>query len=159
MLSTLTKVGRTEYTVLVIALATAWIARDLSALSFAAPSDTASLQQRAYHQATADVGRGCRPVLASRPRPAWPKSLKLREGESYKGDPVISFDVNETGQLLNIRVVRSSGVADLDSWVQAQVKRWKYKPSPGCGVRHAEVVITVDFRVADAPQDKDKNGR
>lgn len=87
----------------------------------------------------------CVPVVKSKPKPSWPKRLRTRKGESFKGNPVISFDVDEAGNVKDAKVVGSSGIRDVDAWVLREVKRWKYEPGPSCGLRHGEAVVTIDL--------------
>ena len=92
-----------------------------------------------------DAATRCRPALASKPKPAWPKAIHSRRGEVYRQDPIVSFEINEQGRVENVKTVRTSGLRDIDSWVEREIARWKYKPAPGCGVRHSETIVTVDF--------------
>jgi len=96
----------------------------------------------------------CKPELASKPTPKWPRSLRVRKGESYKGAPVISFNIPESGYVTDIQLVRSSGVRDVDAWVLSEVRNWKYKLAAGCGIRHSQVSVTIDFDLS--PQRAEK---
>ena len=89
----------------------------------------------------------CAPVLLLKPKPDWPKAIRRKKGESYKRDPVIGFGISETGEVINARVVRSSGVGDIDAWVLKEIQKWKYRPAPSCGVRKSEISVTIDFDI------------
>jgi TonB family protein len=115
----------------------------LVAASHAACSATDSTASK---QQTTSTPKGtCVPVLNTKPKPSWPKSLTTQKGESFKGNPVISFDVDEEGNVKDAKVVRSSGIRDVDEWVLREMKRWKYKPAPSCGLRHSQVIVTIDL--------------
>ena len=60
------------------------------------------------------------------------RPFKILPGESFKGSPVIKFEIGEEANLSNVRLTRSSGVRDIDTQVLAAVRDWKYKPQPGC---------------------------
>jgi TonB family protein len=65
--------------------------------------------------------------------------------ESYKGSPLIKYQIQEDGTVSNASITRSSGVADIDKKVLDAVGRWKYKPRPvGCGVIKTEMSVTFD---------------
>jgi TonB family protein len=66
--------------------------------------------------------------------------------ESYKGSPLIKFQIQEEGKVSGALISRSSGVADIDKKVLDAVARWRYKPRPaGCGAIDTEVSVTIDF--------------
>jgi TonB family protein len=72
--------------------------------------------------------------------------FKFRPGEIYKQVPVITFEVSEDGIVSNVKLVRSSGVKDIDKNEVQAISQWRYKPRPtGCGVIESEVAITIDF--------------
>lgn len=61
-----------------------------------------------------EVATACRPVLTSKPKPAWPKTIHTRRGEVYRQDPIVSFDINEQGHVENVKTARTSGLRDID---------------------------------------------
>jgi TonB family protein len=67
--------------------------------------------------------------------------------ESYKGSPLIKYQIQEDGSVSDAIIARSSGVADIDKKVLDAVARWKYKPRPvGCGVIETKMSLTIDFQ-------------
>jgi len=71
--------------------------------------------------------------------------FKFLPQESYKGAPLIKYQIQEDGTVSNSTITRSSGVADIDKNVLDAVARWKYKPRPvGCGVIETEMSLTFD---------------
>ena|ERR1700689_2992661 len=71
------------------------------------------------------------------------KPFKFRPGESYKQAPVVKFQISEDGAVLQAKIVRSSGVSDIDTKVLEAVTKWKYKPRPGCGVLNSETSVLI----------------
>ncbi len=63
----------------------------------------------------------------------------------YKRAPIIAFEVDEFGVVQNAQVKRGSGSPFADKLALQEVRRWKYKPAPGCGVVQSEATVTVDF--------------
>jgi TonB family protein len=81
-----------------------------------------------------------------RVRGSFPKGpFKFLPKESYKGSPLIKYQIQEDGTVSDATITRSSGVADIDKKVLDAVARWKYKPRPlGCGVIETEMSVTFD---------------
>jgi len=73
------------------------------------------------------------------------RSVNRLPGESFRHSPVIAFEIKEDGSISNLRLVRSSGIKDLDKKTMAAVAVWKYKPRPGCGLIESEMTVTVEF--------------
>jgi TonB family protein len=67
-------------------------------------------------------------------------------GESYRHSPVIALQITEEGSMANVRVVRSSGIKDLDARLIRGVSSWRYYPRPGCGVIESTMTVIIDFR-------------
>lgn len=73
--------------------------------------------------------------------------FKFLPKESYKGGPLIKYQIQEDGTVSEAILTRSSGVADIDKKVLDAIARWKYKPRPvGCGVIENKMLATIDFR-------------
>jgi TonB family protein len=111
-----------------------------------------SEEQKANDSSGKKVGEpsACAPVLLSKPRLEWPKTVQYRKNESYKRAPIISFEIEESGKVSNVKVTRGSGVRDIDAWVVNEIKRWKYKPGPGCGIRETDATVIIDFRLEES---------
>src|SRR4051812_28449398 len=54
-------------------------------------------------------------------------SIRTRPGENYQNTPVISFEVLESGEIMNAIVSRSSGLADIDSYALIGIKSMRYE--------------------------------
>ena len=82
-----------------------------------------------------------------RVRGSFPKGpFKFLPKESYRGSPLIKYQVQEAGTVSDTTITRSSGVADIDKKVLDAVARWKYKPrAAGCGVIETEMSVTIDW--------------
>lgn len=72
--------------------------------------------------------------------------FKFRPNEKYRGGPLVKFDVGEDGLVTNVRIARSSGIADIDKKTADAVAAWRYKPRPGCPVIETEMAITIDWQ-------------
>jgi TonB family protein len=73
------------------------------------------------------------------------KPFKFGPGESYKRAPVVKFQINEDGAVSQAKIVRSSGVSDIDAKVLEAITKWKYKPRPGCGVLDSEMSVLIHW--------------
>jgi TonB family protein len=70
--------------------------------------------------------------------------------ESYKGSPLIKYQIQEDGRVSDAKIARGSGVADIDKKVLNAVARWKYKPRPvGCGIIETEMSVIIDWVAPD----------
>lgn len=69
--------------------------------------------------------------------------------KGYKRMPVVTFQIEESGKVVNVKLKRSSGSPSIDKYALSWVRSWKYKPRPaGCGVLESEVGATIDFTSA-----------
>jgi TonB family protein len=80
-------------------------------------------------------------------RRALPKGpFRFLPNESYKQSPSLKFQINQDGTVANVKLIRHSGISDLDRQAVAYVAAWKYKPRPrGCRIVESEVSIIIDF--------------
>jgi len=75
------------------------------------------------------------------------RPFKFLPKETYKGGPLIKYQVQEDGTVSDATLARSSGVTDIDKKVLDAVARWKFKSRPvGCGVIDTEMFAEIDFR-------------
>jgi len=65
--------------------------------------------------------------------------------ESLRGQPVVKFQINQDGTVSNVRLVRGSGVRDINKKVVESVSMWKYQPKPECGVVEVEMMVIIDL--------------
>ena len=92
-----------------------------------------------------DVPSECTKLI--RVNGSFPKGpFKFLPKESYKGSPIIKYQIQEGGGVTDAAINRSSGVADIDKKVLDAVTHWKYKARPvGCGVIETEMSVTIDW--------------
>ena len=84
-------------------------------------------------------------IVKKTPRPE-PKDLQWGKDEKYRGAPVISSTIQEDGNVVNVKLERSSGVRWIDEYALQTVKGRKYQAMPGCpGVETKETII-IDFQ-------------
>jgi TonB family protein len=78
---------------------------------------------------------------------SFPKGpFKTLPSESYKSSPTVKFLIQEDGSVSDVRVTRSSGVADIDKKVRESVSKWKYNARPsGCGVIESEGTVVIHW--------------
>jgi TonB family protein len=84
----------------------------------------------------------CRPILLKNQAPL--ESPKNVNG--YRRTPVVSFEVNETGEVQGAVLKRSSGSNEINRVAIKHARQLKFKPQPGCGVRKLEMDLTIDFK-------------
>jgi len=58
--------------------------------------------------------------------------------------PIATFQIDQAGKVLNLKIKRSSGSRAIDECVLDEIKRWKYTPSP-CGITDSYVVVNIDW--------------
>jgi TonB family protein len=59
--------------------------------------------------------------------------------------PIVSFTVGERGEVSNIKLRRSSGIREIDEWVVDSMRKWRYKPTPGCDEIESKVEFSIHF--------------
>ena len=70
--------------------------------------------------------------------------FKTAPGEAYRASPLVKFEIKEGGTVSNVKMVRSSGLADVDKKILNAVAHWKYKARPtGCGVTESEMSVLI----------------
>jgi biopolymer transport protein ExbD len=58
--------------------------------------------------------------------------LKWREHRFYEY-PVVSFVVDESGEVSNIKIKRKGDLPEFTEWLVRSARKLKYPPAPGCG--------------------------
>ena len=91
-------------------------------------------------------GPECKPVAIESALPRWSDGIQLRGNEKYENSPLVSFKVDEAGNVFDVKLARSSGVSGVDTKLLEAVRKWRYKPRPGCGVVESEISVTIHFR-------------
>ena len=83
----------------------------------------------------------CKPKVVSKRPISEPKTIQVRKGEKATRYPqVIAFEILESGEVVNARVTRSSGIADRDAFALNSIRGWKFDSRPGCGTVETEAV-------------------
>jgi len=59
--------------------------------------------------------------------------------------PVIAFEIMESGEVMNARLERSSGIADIDAYALSWMRSARYNKRPGCGVIESKAAVIIDF--------------
>jgi TonB family protein len=81
-------------------------------------------------------------ALLSKAGPTGP--YKFLPGETYKQSPTVKFQINEDGTVSKVKLIRSSGVKDIDKQVVTTVSGWKFKAVPGC-VLDSEMTVLIHW--------------
>jgi protein TonB len=66
-----------------------------------------------------------RTYALSTPRPEYPKSARAAH---ISGDGVFAMDVDDSGIVAHVTVMKSTGNETLDNAAVAQLQNWKFKP-------------------------------
>jgi TonB family protein len=91
--------------------------------------------------------RRCKPKVVSQKSPSAHSSIHVRKGEKATGvDPLITFQILESGEVTNVHLKSSSGVADIDKSALTWIQSARYNHRPGCGVIESQATVTVDVR-------------
>ncbi len=92
-----------------------------------------------------DFPKRCNPKLVRKPKPVG-RNISLHKGEKPTGyGPLVTFQIAESGEVINIQLKRSSGFKGIDNLAVAWVKSSKYNSRPGCPVIEVEESVMVDF--------------
>ncbi len=91
-----------------------------------------------------DIQR-CKPKAVREVRHRKSPTIHFRKGEKYTHSPVVTFDILESGEVANLVLKRSSGVADADKYALDWVRQLKYNARSGCGVIESLVTVTIDW--------------
>jgi TonB family protein len=57
----------------------------------------------------------------------------------------MKLQIHDDGTVSNVRIIRSTGVRDIDERMVHAVSGWRYKPMAGCGVVDSEITVIVDW--------------
>ena len=88
-------------------------------------------------------------AIPSRRRPPQYPAQMMAAG--FQGVALMQFDVTETGETKNIRVLFSVPHSDFGESAERAVRRWRYEPArvDGVAVPRQNVVTTVEYRMAE----------
>lgn len=62
------------------------------------------------------------------------EEVQPQKGEKYRRRPMVAYEVQENGDVRKPRLVRHSGINELDGKLLSAASLWKYQSRPGCGV-------------------------
>jgi TonB family protein len=68
----------------------------------------------------------------------------MQPGERYRA-PSVRYKINENGTVTNVKVLRYSGVKDIDQRLASSISNLKYAPRPGCPTIVTEMTLTIDW--------------
>ena len=73
------------------------------------------------------------------------KDFKIQKNEIYQYTPVVSYSIDSDGNVIDLRLLQSSGISDVDTKLLNAIKDWKYKPRPHCAVIETQMSVTIDW--------------
>jgi alpha-beta hydrolase superfamily lysophospholipase len=95
-------------------------------------------------KASAEYMKRCPLKLVHRNSPLNPGPLKIGKGEKSSGySPIVAYEIQESGEVSDVHLTRSSGFAYVDNYALNSVLGMKYNNRPGCGVLDTEENITI----------------
>jgi len=70
--------------------------------------------------------------------------FKILKGERSTGySPVVAYEIQESGEITNVHLTRSSGFSLMDSYALNGILGMRYNNRPGCGVLETEAAISI----------------
>ncbi|MGH7868609.1 MAG: energy transducer TonB family protein [Candidatus Dormibacteraceae bacterium] len=89
----------------------------------------------------------CTPRLIKQPAHSYDNEQALiKKGERATGySPLVTFEIQESGEVTNAVLKRSSGYSRIDRGALAWVKGTKYNRRPGCGVIETSMTVDIHF--------------
>lgn len=114
-----------------------------SLLSFASP---AAAQDGLYVEGNAPSGEVVKVFIKSKPKFKYPRRAQRMEIEGYV---VLSFDVNEDGELVDLRVDESKPRLIFDKAATQYIQRWKFEPPTinDAAVYASDISMRIPFRL------------
>jgi hypothetical protein len=91
----------------------------------------------------------CQSKATSTPLAKPPDHWSVEKGERYLRSPRISLLLDEKGAVIEAKIIRTSGIKEIDGWVLNSVKAWKYNAATGCGTREVDVSVSINFSAGD----------
>jgi hypothetical protein len=61
------------------------------------------------------------------------EEVQPQKGEKYRRPPMVAYEVQANGDVRKVRLVRHSGIIELDEKLLSTAVQWKYQTRPGCG--------------------------
>jgi pimeloyl-ACP methyl ester carboxylesterase len=72
--------------------------------------------------------------------------FKILRGEKSTGySPLVAYEIQESGEIANIHLTRSSGFSLLDNYALKGLLGMRYNARPGCGVLETEAAVIIDL--------------
>jgi TonB family protein len=92
----------------------------------------------------------CSPRIIKKKPKIVRKAFQVRVGENPTGfSPLISFQITESGEVINARVKRSSGIRDEDNAALDSIRSGRYNSRPACPFIDSESSVTIDLSAAN----------
>jgi TonB family protein len=105
--------------------------------------------QRSESRGSSSRGLVCRQC----PKPDYPRNARRQDIE---GEPKLSFDIDENGHTMNVRIATSSGNEELDQAAVAAVQRWRFDLSAS---NRRDVNATISFEMKGSQRQRQNRDR
>lgn len=74
------------------------------------------------------------------------KGFVRQKGEKASGySPIVSYEIPESGEVVNAKLKRSSGFKFLDDYALGWIRTTRYNSRPGCGIIDTEAGVLINF--------------
>jgi hypothetical protein len=93
-----------------------------------------------------DAATKCAPKYVK--RTPIPRDLKptIKKGEKpSRYPPVVAYDVLESGEVVNARIKRSSGISSIDQYVLRWANNNRFNARPGCGTVESSAAVIIHW--------------
>ncbi len=57
--------------------------------------------------------------------------------------PLMTYEIQDSGEVTNVALKRSSGMSRVDACALAWVKSFRYNKRPGCGIVESQVSVLI----------------
>ena len=115
-------------------------------ISVASFSGTAAAQSGLYVEGKSPSGEAVKVVIKSRPVFKYPRRAQRLGVEGFV---VLAFDVNEQGELIDLRVTESKPRLVFDKAATQYIKKFKFEPPSldGSAVYASDITMRMPFRL------------
>jgi NTF2 fold immunity protein of polymorphic toxin system component len=82
---------------------------------------------------TNQSGADCKSLVMQSESAAREEMQPQKDEKSHR-PPMVAYEVQEDGDVRKLRLVRHSGIKELDGQLLSAASQWKYQARPGCGI-------------------------
>jgi len=109
-------------------------------------SQASSAVRASPQKASAEYMKRCPLKVVRKGSSANSGPFRTPKGEKSTGyPPVVAYEIQESGEITNIHLTRSSGFSSMDNYALNGFLGMRYNARPGCGVLETEATVTIDL--------------